>query len=267
MTRTHDIDADLRDLFRGHDSADARGRGRRLALVKVEDAYLGRAKRRHVPRRVVFVAAVVASLLVASVALAATTDFAQRVLGSKEPAVDRISVLHEDGPTMTDQELKDIFGREEVRAHVGDLLDNGHKVIEADGIRVSASATDKGEICMTVSEWDDGSNWPTRGWHTHGGGCGDLVDGWPVWDAAGASGTSGRFSYGLVVEGVSEVRYVVGDTTYRAKMGQSGFLWRHPAGVRMPDAIQAVLDDGTIVQREYPEPGVYAPPSDPHIVR
>jgi hypothetical protein len=203
------------------------------------------------------------------VALAATTDFADGILHSNAPAVDRIGVLKDHGgATMSDAELKLLFGREEMRKAIGNQVegDKGHFIVATEHLRLSAVATSSGEVCMTIAEWDDGSHWPTSGWHVGSAGCGAFTPGWPLMDASGARGSEGfDFSYGLTANGVKLVRFVAGDATYDATMGRNGYLWRHEPGVR-PTAIQAILDDGTIVQREYPPQGVYRPPTDPHIV-
>ncbi len=266
-----DLLDELADALGANEDERRVDEGRATARTRLHDARLQPAVRRR-PRRArrAWLVPAVAALVVlgGGAALAATTDFAQRILGSNAPAVDRIGVLQKDGPTMTMEELRMLFDREEVRRHIGERImgDRGQRVVEDERIRIGAVATSTGGVCMVVSEWDDGSSWPTSGWHGGSAGCGAFTDGWPLMDASGARGSGGfSFSYGLVADGVASVRFEADGRTYDAVMGRSGYLWRHPEGVR-PTAIEVILEDGTIVRREYPPKGVYQPPSEPRVV-
>lgn len=220
-----------------------------------------------VPRLAIALACLV--FLVSGVAVAATTDLADRILGSDEPAAERVEAVREDQrPAMTQDDLVSAFTSANVEQQIGDGLDStfGPALVADDRARVSARRTAEGDICMTLSEKVSLQAGEPVDWRPSGASCGTFVDGWPLMDSVGAQVFTGRLSYGLIADGVSEVRFIADEEPFDATMGRGAFIWRHPEGVE-PTDIEVVLVDGTVVRRDLTWIGTGQGPAAPRIVR
>lgn len=267
------VDDVLEELLGGRDISSSAQRGRAVAERRLGQAFAGRAprmRRRRVARPRLAIALASGLVLVSGVAVAATTDFADRVLGSKQPAADRVEVVREDPrPSMTQAELIDRFHATFVQGQIGDRLDGelSAPLIEDDTTRLSARRTAEGGVCMMLFQRMIYGREEHASWHPAGGSCGAFEDGWPLMDAIGAHNEAGTMSYGLVADGVAKVRFILDGKTYDATMGKGAFVWHYPEGAK-PSDIEAVLEDGTVVRRDltwaYDSHG---PPSKPHVVK
>lgn len=256
MNTQHEIDQAVGALLGGRDTTADAARGRARAQQRLGEAIAGtrRASRQRVriarPRHAVALACAV--LLVSGVAVAATTEFAARILGSTEPPAKRIGAIRDDPrPDLTQEQIVEQFHGAFVQEQVGDRLslELSEPLVQDEHARLSARRTAEGAVCMELFELGTYVADEPASWHLGSASCGAFADGWPVMDVIGGDGMTGSISYGLVADGVAQVRFVVDGTPRDAQMGTSSFLWRTPDGVE-PTAIEAVLDDGTVVSRD-----------------
>ena len=272
MNDHQEIDGMIKSLLGGRDTRAATEHGHALAERRLDQAIAGRAprmRRRKVARPPLAVAVACGLVLVSGVAVAATTDLADRILGSKEPAADRIGVIRDDSrPVMTQAELIEEWRGAAVKEQIGERVQGqlGRILVQDDRARISARRTAEGDVCMALEGHASLKPPEPAEWRPASGGCGTFADGWPLMDAIGANGFAGSLSYGLVADGVVKVRFIVDGETLDAKMGEGAFLWRNPRDAK-PSDIEAVLEDGTVVRRDltWAWEG-YGPPSKPQVV-
>lgn len=275
MTQSHEIDDQILALLGERDTSTDAARGRAIAAQRLDHAIAKSTRPRRIrtrpPHRLAIVATVV-TLLAGGVAAASTTDLADRILGSKQPAADRIEAVRTDPrPAMTQAELVKTFSSAFVKKQIGERLtfDLSAPLVEDDRARLSARRTAEGDVCMALYLFMSYEKTEPDSWHLGAGACGSFADGWPLMDAIGAQNETGTMSYGLVADGVTQVRFIIDGEPQEATMGKGGFIWRHPDGDK-PTDIEAVLADGAVVRRDltwaYSGPP-YGPPPDPKIVR
>jgi hypothetical protein len=274
MNERHAIDDEIETLLGGRDTPTNADRGRAIAEQRLDQAIARRAprlRRRRLARPPLAIAFAAALVLVSGVAVAATTDWADRILGSTGAAADRIEVVREDPrPDMTQDELMEMFRRSSVREHIGDRLDGelSAPLVQDARARLSARRTANGDVCTALYLYMSYSPDEPASWRPGAASCGTFRDGWPLMEGIGARNEVGTMSYGLVADGVAQVRFLVDGKTLDATMGEGAFLWRHPDGAK-PTDIEAVLDDGTVVRQDLtwahgPPPN--GPPPAPNVV-
>ena len=274
MNESQRIDGAIRSLLDGRDDTANARRGRALAarrLDEVIDERTPRARRRRIARPRLAITLACGFVLVSGVAVAATTDLAQRILESKEPAAERIRAVRRDPrPDMTQNELVAAFRRSFENRHGSERgqAELGPTLVGDDRARLSARRTAEGGVCIALERRMMRPPGTPEEWHLDVTACGTFEEGWPIWGVINSGSTkhADPVWYGLVADGVKQVRFIVDGTTFNAKMGVGSYMWRNPSRSRPSDE-EAVLDDGTVVRRDiswsYHGPGK---PSKPYIV-
>ena len=275
MTQHHEIDDQILALLGARDTSTDADRGRAIAAQRLDNAIAKSTRPRRIrtrPPHRLAIAAAALTLLAGGVAAASTTDLADRILGSKQPAADRIEAVRTDPrPAMTQAELVKTFSSAYVKKQIGERLtfDLSAPLVEDDRARLSARRTTDGNVCMALYLFMSYRKSEPDSWRLGSASCGTFADGWPLMEATDARNEQGTMSYGLVADGVTLVRFIIDGETHDATMGNGGFIWRYPDGDK-PTDIEAVLADGTVVRRDltwaYDGPP-YGPPPEPQIVK
>lgn len=272
MNGHHVVDDVLEELLGGRDMSTSAEHGRTVAERRLAEAFVGRGprtRRRRVARPRLAIALACGLVLVSGVAVAATTDLADLVLGSSQSAADRIEAVRADTrPVMTQAQLIETFEGSFMQKQIGDRLSGelSEPLVQDDTTRMSARRTAEGSVCMMLFQHMIYAPEERPSWHPAGASCGAFQDGWPLMDAIGARNEAGTMSYGLVADGVAKVRFILDGKTYDATMGKGAFLWHYPEGAK-PSDIEAVLEDGTVVRRDLTWAySSHGPPSKPHVV-
>lgn len=255
MNEHQHIDAAIKSLLEGGDAPAPAQRGRTLAQQRL-DGVINQARqprRRRIARPRLIVTLACALVLVTGVALATTTGFADRILRSKEPAANRIGVIRDDPrPDMTQAELIATFQGSFVKQQIGDHLQGqiSAPLVQDDRARLSARRTAEGAVCTELFELTSFKKGEPATWHLSMASCGTFENGWPLMGGLGlANNFTGPIAFGLIADGVVQVRFIVDGKTLNATMGTSAYLWRPPHGAK-PSDIEAVLTDGTVVRRD-----------------
>ena len=265
MNQHVDIDRELATLLGERDTPEAAARGRGVALQRLEAEAAGgrpartrsartnraRGPRRGMRRTRVLIGVGLAVLLVSGVAVAANTELADRILGSTEPAAERIELIRTDPrPTMTRAELIEHFRASIVRDQMGASLSGelSAPLVQDERTRISARRTADGSVYVVHHEFMSWDADTPKSWRLRGGAVVGFEDGWPLVLNTSRDSERGTVSYGLVADGVDSVRFIVDGQVHEALMGDGAFLWRYPAGAE-PTGIEVMLTDGTVVRR------------------
>jgi hypothetical protein len=214
-------------------------------------------------RRVVLV--VLALLLLVAAAVAASPDLRSRILGSSEPAADRMESFRKrqprqavELPALAERELAATVALAERRATGGDpsavVLDDVRFLMddEVNGVRIGmwGSRTSNDRACYVLVAAAAGQPFPESGSRST---CIEFAAGWPIGESHGT--LKGRWwaAFGGIADGVAGVNLVMSDgTTSAAVTRGNAFAWVDDVDHR-PVAIEAVLVDDTTVRRDLGE--------------
>jgi hypothetical protein len=237
----------------GAEETDERvAQGRAIARSRLDET-----RRRPVPRsrrraRRAWLVPAVALLVVLAggAAIAQTTGLVDQVLGSDEPITDRIGSLDDPGaPGLTDTELEQVFDQGSMKRSVGDRMNGDDGVVGATivddrgGLRVSLVRTERRGVCVVLSDGSPGS------WSPSGTACIGFPPGWPVNEGRSSPHAGVAVYYGVLADGVQRVRFHVDGRVVDPVVENGTYLYWPRANVQ-PTAIDAVLEDGTVIRRD-----------------
>jgi hypothetical protein len=212
-------------------------------------------------RRVAFV--MVLLLLLMAAAVAANPDLRSRILGSDEPAADRMEAFRSPGsetqlPAVARQQLANAvaFPPDAPPPHAGadtSELDGVRRLVdgELEQLRVAmwGVRTPDDRACFVVVVGPQGTDFAGSGSRSS---CVTFAPGFPISASQSTAPGGVWLTYGAVVDGVSGVRLHMADgTSSSALLGDNAFAWA-TTGSALPVAIEAVLVDGSTVRRDLP---------------
>jgi hypothetical protein len=249
-----ELELELAIALGANEDDDRVDAGRAIVRARLDDA-MSRpvaARRPRRRRRAWFVPAIAAIVVLGGgAAIAQTTGLADRLLGTtdQEPA-GRIDALEDaSAPGMTDAELEEVFDQGSMRDSVGDRLKGDDGVIGATivddrgGLRLSLVRTERNGVCSILSERRGGA------WEPNSTACIGFPPGWPV-NEGRSQGPGRTVWYGVFADGVTSVRFQLPGGTFVEPVVANGTYIYWPRKPVDPIAIDAVLDDGTVIRRD-----------------
>lgn len=209
-------------------------------------------------RRVVLVMVLLLLLVVAAVA--ANPDLRSRILGSDEPAADRMEAFRTPGnetelPAQARQKLADAvaFPPDAPPPHAGANPDQLRGVTalvdgELGGLRIGmwGVRTPDDRACYVVVVTSAGKPYPEEGSRSS---CIEFTPGSPVNSHQTTAPGGVWLAYGGVVDGVTAVRMRMADgSSSQALLARNAFAWATTSD-ELPIEIEATLVDGSTVRQ------------------
>ncbi len=248
----NDLELELAAALAVEEDDERVAAGRAIAWARIEDAMRELSGRRRRGRRVWIVPAIAALVVLGGgAAIAQTTGLADRLLGTTDPEpAGRIKALDDaNAPGLTDAELEEVFDQGSMRESVGDRLKSDDGVIGATivddrgGLRLGLVRTERNGVCSILSEQRGGR------WEPNLTACIGFPPGWPVNEGRSTPHAGTTLYYGVLADGVETVRFHVDGEVIEPVVANGTYMYWPRERVE-PTAIDAVLEDGTVLRRD-----------------